>query len=166
MAHELGIAFVNAAGAFENPMTAAAWWGSVREAALSRLPLSEDTKPRFDAALTARLRALQEAASGAISRGASAPDLAVLSEALACATMQLRGDPPVLVHAVSDGTGAVLFPLAHAVAALLADRRRLRTCANAECSAYFWDTTKNGSRRWCRLSCMERARAPRRRLQR
>lgn len=162
MEYQLGIAFLNAAEAFENPMTAATWWGGVRENAL---PLAGEAKPRFDAALTERLRALRDASARAISAEASPDDLALLSEALAGASMQLRGDPPALIHAVKDASGAVLFPVAYAVAALLAaDRRRLRTCAH--CAAYFWDRTKNGSQRWCRLSCMERARAPRRRLQR
>ena len=162
MDYRLGIAFLNAAEAFENPMTAATWWGSVRESAL---PLAGEAKPRFDSALTERLRALREASARTMSAQATESDLALLSEALASGSLQLHGDPPQLVHAVGDPSGAVLFPLAHAVATLLgADRRRLRTCAH--CSVYFWDRTKNGSQRWCRLSCMERARAPRRRLQR
>jgi len=45
MEHELSVAFLNAAGAFENPMTAATWWGAVRENAL---PLAGEAKPRFD----------------------------------------------------------------------------------------------------------------------
>ena len=162
MEHRLAIAFLNGSDAFESPLTAAAWWGAMRETAL---PLHGQGKPRFDAALAARLRDLRDAASRVLSGQASGPDLALISGGLSSATMRLEGEPPRLVHAVGDGTGAVLFPLAYAVAALLGDdRRRLRRCA--QCSAYFWDRTKNGSQRWCRLRCMERARAPRRRLQR
>ena len=158
MAHELGIAFLNAREAFENPMTAAAWWGALQGRYVAPVPGAP--KPRFDAALLARLRDLRDAAAGAIdSNGLSAPDVALLSDALAAGTLQLRGSPPMVVPVASDPAGAVLLPLALACAALLSsDRRRLHRCAYEGCAGYFWDTTKNGSRRWCRLSCMERAR--------
>jgi len=37
---------------------------------------------------------------------------------------------------------------------------RLRACSNAHCPLYFYDTSKNGRRRWCRMDiCGNRAKA-------
>jgi hypothetical protein len=37
---------------------------------------------------------------------------------------------------------------------------RLRTCANPDCPLHFYDTSKNGRRRWCRMDiCGNRAKA-------
>lgn len=168
--HALAVAFLNATGAFEDPVAAARWWSEARgEAPEILLADEDDPKPRFNAQLAAELRDLRLAALEAFqSPGASTgPSLTELSAALSRGTLRLAGAPPQLYFRACDGPGAVLFPLAHALASLLAaNDRRLRRCANESCSAYFWDGTKNGSRRWCRLSCMERVRAPRRRLQR
>lgn len=168
----LGIALLNAGGAFDDPACAARWWGGVHRDAAVALPLHAPAKPRFDLALAKELRTLQAAAAetlAAISRAGVPPEssVAVINGALARGTLQLNGTPPVLKYAVADGAGVVLLPLAHAISSLLAgDLRRLRRCADDSCAAYFWDNTKNRSRRWCRLACMERVRAPRRRLPR
>ena len=166
----LAIAFLNASDAVEDPGAAARWWTAAREGARKTLPLDPDSpKPRFNAELSAELRALHAAAVEAFGPPGSSTGsaMAALSAGLARGSLRLTGAPPTLLFCASDAPGAVLFPLAHAVASLLAaGEKRLRRCANEPCSAYFWDGTKNGSRRWCRLSCMERVRAPRRRLQR
>jgi predicted RNA-binding Zn ribbon-like protein len=168
--HALAIAFLNAAGAFEDPVAAGRWWAGARDGAPEAfLPDPESPKPRFDAGLAAEMRALHGAALEAAGKGVAVPQsaMAAVSSGLARGSLRLTGAPPSLVFSASDGPGAVLFPLAHAVATLLcANGERLRRCASETCAAYFWDGTKNGSRRWCRLSCMERVRAPRRRLQR
>jgi predicted RNA-binding Zn ribbon-like protein len=168
--HALAIAFLNAAGVFEDPVAAARWWAVARDGAPEAFqPDPESPKPRFDAGLAAEMRALHEAALEAAGTGGAASQsaMAVMSSGLARGSLRLAGAPPSLVFSASDGPGAVLFPLAHAVATLLcAGNDRLRRCASPTCAAYFWDGTKNGSRRWCRLSCMERVRAPGRRLQR
>ncbi|HEX5274929.1 MAG TPA: CGNR zinc finger domain-containing protein [Candidatus Rubrimentiphilum sp.] len=167
--HALAIAFLNAKGAFEDPVAAGRWWAGARDRAQAFLLAPGSPKPRFDAGLAAELRTLHQAAREAAAGDSVAPEpaLAALSGGLARGSLKLTGTPPSLVFSASDGPGAVLFPLAHAVATLLAaNDGRLRRCAGKACAAYFWDGTKNGSRRWCRLSCMERARAPRRRLQR
>jgi len=166
--HALAIAFLNAGSAFEDPVAAARWWAAVRNGAPEVfLADPEGPKPRFDAVLAAEIRALRAGALEAAGQGASESALAALSSGLARGSLRLTGAPPSLIFSASDGPGTVLFPLAHAVATLLAARgTRLRRCADETCAAFFWDGTKNGSRRWCRLSCMERVRAPRRRLQR
>lgn len=165
--HGLAISFLNARSAFDDPVAAARWWGATYDCGALAGP--DRPKPRFDAGLAAELRALQAAALTALAPGDVPADsaLAVLSAALARGSLRVAGVPPRLEFCATDGIGTVLFPLAHAVASLLGSAdQRLRTCANQACGAYFWDGTKNGSRRWCRLSCMEQARAPRRRLQR
>lgn len=134
------------------------------------MPLRPGPKPRFDLALAEELRGLQSAAVQALDaasqgREPSGPSLTTISEALARGTLGLEGARAGLSYSVTDGADSVLLPLAYAVSTLLAsDLRRLRRCADGRCAAYFWDTTKNRSRRWCRLACMERVRAPRRRL--
>ena len=167
----VGVAFLNAGSAFDDPMRAAQWWGSVHRDAAGALPLQAGSKPRFDLALTEELRTLQAATAQALdaaSKGLQPPEscLAAISGALARGSPRLSATrPPALTYAVADGAGSVLLPLAYAVSGLLAtDLRRLRRCADERCAAYFWDNTKNRSRRWCRLACMERVRAPRRRL--
>jgi len=64
---------------------------------------------------------------------------------------------------------AALAPIAVATARLLAtaDPHRLRTCAAADCAAWFLDTSKSGRRRWCSMErCGNRAKAARHRRRR
>lgn len=100
-------------------------------------------KPRFDPGLASGLRALRAALEASL-RGVEAP-----------LPLSFRADD-------ADG---VLFEILHAARTAMADGtlRRIRPCAGQECGRYFLDQTKNGSRRWCSMRCMERARAPRRR---
>jgi len=171
--HPLAMALLNAREAFKDPIAAAQWWSGAREIDDAEgLPLERAPKHRFDASLSADLRTLQGAATAAveaIKEGGTPPSdaVTVVSAALSRGSMHLHGNPPALAYSVGDGAGSVLFPLAHALARLIAaDLGRLRRCARQPCAVYFWDTTKNASRRWCGLPCMERARAPRRRLRR
>jgi predicted RNA-binding Zn ribbon-like protein len=49
---------------------------------------------------------------------------------------------------------APLWPIAHSAIELLTsgDRHRIKRCASAQgCGWLFYDTSKNGSRRWCRM---------------
>jgi predicted RNA-binding Zn ribbon-like protein len=123
---------------FDSPMGAARWWASV-QGSLRPLTMTVEGKPRFDRVLLERLRALR-AAVAYVRHGA-------------------------IAFTGSQAIDAVLFPIAHAAAAFLGSDRssRLKNCRHERCSRYFLDETKNGSRRWCSLRCMERARAPRRR---
>lgn len=36
---------------------------------------------------------------------------------------------------------------------IMSDRRRIKACANPECHWYFYDESKNSSRRWCDGTC-------------
>ena len=124
----------------ETPLGAARWWGlAVQDAAALTLRIAG--KPRFDAAMTEVLRSLRAALADALEGKGGA--------------MRFTG----------TDRDAILLPIVHAAFGLLGagDSRRLKTCANASCLLVYLDQTKNCSRRWCSLRCMERARAPRRR---
>ena len=103
-------------------------------------------KPRFDAGLAAAIRAIRRRIALTVEVPDGKPQAFDLS---------FRG----------DGSDGILFVLAHAVCTALAagSLRRIRRCSGQACGRYFTDETKNGSRRWCSLRCMERARVPRRR---
>lgn len=124
----------------ETPLGAARWWSGVR--GRLALPLAQG-KPRFGSSLAAALARLR----GEIER-------------------LLHGREPRLTLAFrGDASDAILFELTHAACIAAADGtlNRIRRCASQPCGRYFLDETKNGSKRWCSLRCMERARAPRRR---
>ena len=120
----------------ETPLGTARWWAGL---AVALPPM----KPRFDGALSEALRELRVAARKYAS-----------------------GDHgPLPVRFRGDATDAILFEVAHAIRRAADDGtlRRVRQCTGRACGRYFLDDTKNRSRRWCSLRCMERARAPRRR---
>lgn len=126
--------------ALETPLGTARWWAGLPHR--PGLPL-EPRRPRFDAALAAGLRELRADLAALVSKGE------------VTLPMRFRG----------DGSDAILFELTHAAcsASLSGSLKRVRRCTGQPCGRYFLDETKNGSRRWCSLRCMERARAPRRR---
>lgn len=125
----------------ETPLGVARWWANLQP--MMSAAAARDAKPHFDVALAAELRALRRMVSGALT-GRTAPQF------------RFTGSP---------ATDAVLFPIAHATLNLLSSKQawRIRSCVLTACGRLFIDETKNGSRRWCSLRCMERARAPRRR---
>ncbi len=125
----------------ESALGTARWWAALRRGGPA-LPYAAG-KPRFDASLARSLRELRTALILAVDVG--------------------TGELPLLFR--GDGSDAILFPLTYAACQAAAGEklRRLRVCRSRACGRYFLDETKNGSRRWCSLRCMERARAPRRR---
>lgn len=60
-----------------------------------------------------------------------------------------------------EGGSAALLAIALAASRLLAkgELSRLRACRSERCSLLFYDTTKSGTRHWCRSECMNRSRA-------
>lgn len=56
---------------------------------------------------------------------------------------------------------AGLVPIAWSALEVLtrSDLTRLHACANERCTQIFHDTTKSGTRRWCSVGCMNRARS-------
>ena len=124
----------------ETPLGTARWWSQTAPPAN---PLSSGGKPRFDAGLARAVRTLRE-------------------DVLALAAGEAHHLTPTFR---GDGGDEMLFELAYAVRRALDDGslRRIRRCPGPACGRYFADETKNRSKRWCSLRCMERARAPRRR---
>jgi predicted RNA-binding Zn ribbon-like protein len=60
-----------------------------------------------------------------------------------------------------EGPDAGLVPIAWSALEVLArsDLTRLHACANERCTQIFHDATKSGTRRWCSVGCMNRARS-------
>lgn len=116
-------------------------------------------------------RALTDADAGRLAKVAAelhpafTGDITALNRALVrhAAVPNLRGDPPVLAF---HGPGADL-PDAWAADAATAlamvigvgQGRRLRSCEADGCELVFFDVTRNASRRFCGLSCQNRAKA-------
>lgn len=125
----------------DGPLGAARWWTTITRA-LPESRLVNHSKTRFTTELAGELRGLRSQLIGVVAGSGAAYRLAGLPYA--------------------DG---VLFPLLQAAAALFerAGSSRIKRCAGQSCGRYFLDETKNGSKRWCGLRCMERARTPRRR---
>lgn len=92
-------------------------------------------------------------------------DVAALNAALVrhAAVPNLHGDPPVLAfHAPgADLVDAWAADAGTALAMVIGvgQGRRLRTCEADGCELVFFDVTRNASRRFCGLSCQNRAKA-------
>ena len=73
-----------------------------------------------------------------------------------------------LTYRCADAAAAVLLPIAHSALWLATEgqRARLRACGNGRCILLFYDTTKNGARRWCSVGCKDRDRKMKRYHQR
>ncbi|MEO3868187.1 CGNR zinc finger domain-containing protein [Nonomuraea sp. B12E4] len=90
---------------------------------------------------------------------------ATLNRALAChqAVPNLRGDPPILAfhRPGSDLLDAWAADAATALAMVIGvgQGQRLRACEAGACDLVFFDVTRNASRRFCGLSCQNRAKA-------
>lgn len=57
--------------------------------------------------------------------------------------------------------GPLILPIALSALHLFTDKdqQRLHVCKNERCILFFYDSTKNGTRQWCSLSCMNRSRS-------
>ncbi|HZT11248.1 MAG TPA: CGNR zinc finger domain-containing protein [Candidatus Baltobacteraceae bacterium] len=123
----------------ETALSAARWWSTMN--APDPPGVTVEGKPRFDAALAGALRGLRDSVRTAAEGGT--------------ATIRFTG----------TAADRVIFRLAAAALDAFGSRRspRIKHCAGADCALYFFDATKNGSRRWCSLRCMEKSRVPRRR---
>lgn len=102
----------------------------------------------------------------AMPRRASKPRIDSLNKALSRGSYELRSADGCFERSYRPRAGAAdtLDPLAEiglAASALLAegDLGRLRACRSERCTLLFYDTTKSGTRLWCREACMNRSRA-------
>jgi len=71
--------------------------------------------------------------------------------------------------ATGDAFAGLMMPVVESAtdALVLGELERVRRCADSRCHRVFWDTTKNGLRRWCDMgTCGNRAKAARHRAKR
>ncbi|MET9919938.1 CGNR zinc finger domain-containing protein [Streptomyces sp. NPDC059605] len=75
----------------------------------------------------------------------------------------LRGGAPLVATVVDDPARLPAWTAAADLVRLLAERPdRVRRCAHPECVLWFYDVSKNGSRRWCSMEvCGNRAKSER-----
>ncbi|MGP4100779.1 CGNR zinc finger domain-containing protein [Nonomuraea sp. KM90] len=96
---------------------------------------------------------------------AFAGDVTALNQALVrhAAVPNLHGDPPVLAFhgPAADLPDAWAADAATALAMVIGVGQgvRLRSCEAEGCELVFFDVTRNASRRFCGLSCQNRAKA-------
>lgn len=67
---------------------------------------------------------------------------------------------------VGDAFAGLMIPIVESAAdaLILGELQRVRRCADARCARVFYDSTKNGRRRWCDMAtCGNRAKAARHR---
>ncbi|HEY7092059.1 MAG TPA: ABATE domain-containing protein [Ktedonobacterales bacterium] len=154
-----------------SPETLARWW----EAACKRYPdqcaiegVDETlnwTSELFDAVLELRkaLRTLitQVVESGAVEEEALRPVNTILALGYSAIERTGEGNVKPVMRLRDPEQGSVLVPIALSALRLFteSDWRRLHQCKNDRCILFFYDTTKNGARRWCSADCMNRARS-------
>ena len=149
----------------------ARWW----EAACERYPEqcviagADGTKvwtsELFAAVLELRraLRTLitQVVESDAVDKEALKPVNAILALGFSALERTEEGTVKAVMRVRDPAKGSVLVPIALSASRLFSesDWRRLHQCKNDRCILFFYDTTKNGARRWCSADCMNRARS-------
>jgi predicted RNA-binding Zn ribbon-like protein len=76
------------------------------------------------------------------------------------AVPQVDGDGQLRLHAADDRDEVRLAVASLAIAACALPPARVRECANPKCVLVFFDSSKNGTRRWHRMAtCGNRAKA-------
>jgi len=142
---------------------AAAWWQKAQaKHSLRRSEPHQWTDEDFEMliALRIELRALFEALREGRKAACPAP---VLNRILARGSFSLRIEEGGVSreYAAREGGYDPLLSIALSATRLLAkgDLTRLRACRSERCTLLFYDSTKSGTRHWCRPECMNRARA-------
>jgi predicted RNA-binding Zn ribbon-like protein len=111
-------------------------------------------------ALRAELRSLFE---GIIAKHTELPQTPCLNRVLARGSFFVgtEGTHVSREYVSRNGRPDALLAIGLAAAELLAegDLSRLHDCQSDRCLALFYDSTKSGTRHWCRPECMNRARA-------
>jgi predicted RNA-binding Zn ribbon-like protein len=154
-----------------SPEALARWW----EAACKRYPdqcVIEGadgtiawTSELLDATLALRkaLRTLvtRVVASGTVGEEELKPVNAILALGYSALERMEEGNVKAVMRLRDPEKGNVLVPIALSALRLFteSDWGRLHQCKNGRCILFFYDTTKNGARRWCSADCMNRARS-------
>jgi len=140
------------------------WWTEALNHYQMNVPHSmQVTDATFDHARKLR-RALRRIFTAVVEQTElEAQDLDVLNGVLHSGHPRLVATPGqrFSLQQESDEADTLLLTIAHSAAWLLTEceRERLHKCKNERCVLMFLDTTKNGSRVWCSIDCMNRSRS-------
>ena len=75
---------------------------------------------------------------------------------------QIKADGPTYIPEVPDAWRVAWLAAQSYLELLTRAPERIRRCAHPDCILYFYDTSKNGTRRWCSMkTCGNRAKARR-----
>lgn len=104
--------------------------------------------------------ALASVVDGSLAEGAAAVD-AVLAHGRIRATLSAEG-PGELPEFRDDSWGPAWLAARNYLELLATAPDRIRRCAHGACILHFFDTSRNGTRRWCSMAaCGNRAKASR-----
>jgi predicted RNA-binding Zn ribbon-like protein len=154
-----------------SPQALARWWEGACERYPDQCVIEGSDGPivwtseLFDAVLELRraLRTLitQVVESGVVGEEELKPVNAILALGYSALERTEVGDVKAVMRLRDLEKGSVLLPFALSASRLFSesDWRRLHQCKNVRCILFFYDTTKNGARRWCSADCMNRARS-------
>ena len=154
----------------QGPQDLAQWWELVQTQ--YSLEITSAVKGvNFDQALLDQIKPLRAALRRLASsvdkdQPLAETDLDELNQVLEVGSPRLGYDPDkglkntYYLHDTNPGKG-LLFQLALSALQLFSgsDLSRLHKCRNERCVLYFYDNTKSGTRHWCSLGCMNRARS-------
>lgn len=141
-----------------------AWWNAAQDHYQIHVPVSLQTaQATFTRAKELR-GALRRLFTAVVEQTDLIPDdLDTLNAVLGAGhtRLMLMPDQRFTINHVGDEDHAMLLTIAHSASWLLTEceRDRLHKCKNGSCVLMFLDTTKNGSRVWCSIDCMNRARS-------
>ena len=140
------------------------WWrAALDHYQLANVSLAEVSQPLFEKARNVRA-ALRKIFTAVVTEQKVRPsDLELLNDVLRSGYIYLVAMPDgrFAMRQGSDDENAMLLAIVNSAAWLLTEceRERLHKCKNEFCVLMFLDTTKNSSRVWCSIDCMNRARS-------
>jgi predicted RNA-binding Zn ribbon-like protein len=156
------------------PEDATQWWYAAQRHYADLAVAQASGVAHIDTAALAALKRLRKdlrGILGAIADGTApaAADLEALNSVLRMGTHALGQAAAGALrpeYRVQPGADPMRFAIALSAFQLVrdGDPQRLHRCSNNRCVLLFYDTTKSATRRWCSVSCMDRARSAKRYL--
>lgn len=92
-------------------------------------------------------------------------DVVVLNDALQTGRwfvdLTTEGELRPVYHITEEANSPIVLACALSALHLIreGERKRLHRCESDRCILFFYDTTRSATRRWCSVSCMDRARS-------
>jgi predicted RNA-binding Zn ribbon-like protein len=89
------------------------------------------------------------------------PINAILAQGYSAIERTSQGTVKAVIQLRNPEQDGALFPIALSALRLFtgSDWQRLHKCKNDRCVLFFYDATRSGTRLWCSLGCMDRARS-------